>query len=717
MRVSPKRLKEAELEAKKLLNKRTIKEKVGQLSQFGTSIYSDKIDYLEDHYKDGKISSYLWVMGADTTNIVQKKVVSETPNNIPVIFAHDVIHGYKTTFPIPLAQSCSWNPENTRICCEISAKEAYCAGIRWVFSPMVDIAYDPRWGRISEGYGEDAYLCSCFSIAAIDGYEGKEIGEKYHVLSCLKHFAAYGACLGGRDYNAADISIQSLYNNYFPPFKAGVEAGCSTVMTGFHSLNGVPCTANEFLFKSVLRNEWNFDGLTISDCNAVSDLIEHGYAKDIKDAAKKAFCSGVDMNMAGEYYNDSLPQLIESNNITEELLDSAVLKVLTLKYLLGLFDNPYVDPKDETCYCSPEHLSKAEQIAEECLVLLKNDNHTLPLKRNARIALIGPYADDKINILGAWSCLEETDKNISILDGIKEFANCHVNYASGCSIKNADKCTDAELSEAISVANNSDVIVLALGEPANESGEAKSKTSLRLNRNQLHLWDRLYETGKPLVVLISSGRPLIIGEYKNKADSIMYIWQLGTCTGRAVAKNLFGICNPSGHLTVSVPCTEGQIPVNYNHPNTGHPPLGRVWYESKYIDSPIEPDYCFGFGLSYTTFQLSDLKLSTDKITSNGVIRIDLNVKNIGNCDGKAVIQLYVNDVTASIVRPVKELKRFKKISIKAGETIDTDFTISGADLGFYNNQGKFLIEPGKFKLYIGQSSCDNSLSAEFYII
>lgn len=719
MRVSKERLKTAEKKAKDLLNKMTITEKVGQLSQFGTSIYSDKTDYLEDHYKDGKISSYLCVVGANTTNEVQKNATNAIPNNIPVIFAHDVIHGYKTTFPISLAQSCSWNPENTRICCEVSAKEAYCAGLRWVFSPMVDIAYDPRWGRIAEGYGEDTYLCSSFSAAAVEGYEGKEIGEKYHVLSCIKHFAAYGACLGGRDYNAADISVQSLYNNYLPPFKAGVEAGCSTVMTGFNSLNGVPCTANEFLLKTILRDEWGFDGLTVSDCSAVSDLIAHGYAEDIKDAAKKAFNSGVDMNMAGENYNDTLPQLLESNDITEDQLDSAVLKVLTLKYLLGLFDNPYIDPAEENCYFSTEHLEKAELVAEECPVLLKNENNVLPLKQDSRIAVIGPYACDKLNILGAWACTHDTDKTVSILEGIKKYAgnNATVNYSLGCTVESAENCTNQELSEALSVAHESDVIVLALGEPANESGEAKSKTSLRLNKNQLHLWDEMHKTGKPLVVLISSGRPIIIDEYKNKADSIMYIWQLGTRTGNAVAKNLFGICDPSGRLTVSVPHTEGQIPVNYNRTSTGHPPLGRVWYESKYIDAPIEPDYCFGYGLSYTEFELSDMKLSTDKITPNGEIKVSLKVKNIGKRNGKAVIQLYINDVAASIVRPVKELKGFKKLHIKAGETIDAVFVITGTDLGFYNNQAEFLIERGKFRLFIGQNSLDNALTAEFFVV
>ena len=719
MRVSAEKLKHAEERAEEMLGKMSLTEKIGQLSQFGTSIYSNQIDYLEDHYKEGKISSYLWVDGAEICNEVQKNVIENTPNGIPVLFSHDVIHGYRTTFPIPLAQSCSWDPENARICSEVSAKEAYCAGIKWVFSPMVDIAFDPRWGRICEGYGEDPFLCSRFSAAAVDGYEGKEIGEKYHVLSCLKHFAAYGACIGGRDYNAADISMQTLYNTYLPPFRAGVDAGCATVMTGFHSLNGVPCTANELLFKKILRDEMGFDGFTVSDCSAVSALVAHGYAENICDASKKAFTAGVDMNMAGENYNDSLPQLVENGEITEEQLNASVKKILTVKYLLGLFDSPYVDAADEKCFFSPEHLAKAEQTAEECVVLLKNDNRVLPLQQGKHIAVIGPFADDRENVLGSWDCRSDKTKTVSVLEGIKNFAdgNTSVCYTAGCTVEDAVYYDKAELEKARAAAENADVIVLVLGELACESGEAHSKVSIRLHQNQLHLWEEMYQTGKPLVVLISAGRPIILGDYREKADSIMYIWQLGTQTGNAVAKNLFGICNPSGHLTVSVPHTEGQIPVNYNHTSTGHPALGKVWYESKYIDAPIEPDYCFGYGLSYTDFVLSDLKLSSDTMPADGEITASFQVKNVGAYDGKAVIQLYIHDVTASIVRPVKELKGFQKLSLKCGEEISTSFTVKGSDLGFYNEQLKLITEPGKFELFIGQSSRDNALTAAFSVI
>ena len=719
MRVSAEKLKHAEERAEEMLGKMSLTEKIGQLSQFGTSIYSNQIDYLEDHYKEGKISSYLWVDGAEICNEVQKNVIENTPNGIPVLFSHDVIHGYRTTFPIPLAQSCSWDPENARICSEVSAKEAYCAGIKWVFSPMVDIAFDPRWGRICEGYGEDPFLCSRFSAAAVDGYEGKEIGEKYHVLSCLKHFAAYGACIGGRDYNAADISMQTLYNTYLPPFRAGVDAGCATVMTGFHSLNGVPCTANELLFKKILRDEMGFDGFTVSDCSAVSDLVAHGYAENICDASKKAFTAGVDMNMAGENYNDSLPQLVENGEITEEQLNASVKKILTVKYLLGLFDSPYVDAADEKCFFSPEHLAKAEQTAEECVVLLKNDNRVLPLQQGKHIAVIGPFADDRENVLGSWDCRSDKTKTVSVLEGIKNFAdgNTSVCYTAGCTVEDAVYYDKAELEKARAAAENADVIVLVLGELACESGEAHSKVSIRLHQNQLHLWEEMYQTGKPLVVLISAGRPIILGDYREKADSIMYIWQLGTQTGNAVAKNLFGICNPSGHLTVSVPHTEGQIPVKYNHTSTGHPALGKVWYESKYIDAPIEPDYCFGYGLSYTDFVLSDLKLSSDTMPADGEITASFQVKNVGAYDGKAVIQLYIHDVTASIVRPVKELKGFQKLSLKCGEEISTSFTVKGSDLGFYNEQLKLITEPGKFELFIGQSSRDNALTAAFSVI
>lgn len=720
MRVSQERLNDAINKSLKLLSKMDITEKVGQLSQFGTSIYNNQKSYYEDHYKEGKIGAYLTVNGADITNSVQKNVIENTPHSIPVLFGEDVIHGYRTTFPIPLAQSCSWNPDLAKLVAEISAKEAYCSGVKWVFSPMVDIALDPRWGRISEGYGEDPVLCSKFSAATVDGYEGKEIGEKYHVISCLKHFAAYGACIGGRDYNAADISLQTLYETYLPPFKAGVDAGCTTLMTGFHSLNGVPCTANSMLFKKILRDEWHFDGFVVSDCSAVDNLIPHGYAEDVVDASKKAFLSGVDMNMAGENYNDSLPTLVKNGKIKEEDIDASVLKILTIKHLLGLFDNPYVDSEEENCYFCAEHLEAAEKVAEECIVLLENRNKILPLKNNnSKIAVVGPLADDNMIVLGGWDCRSDKNRTVSILNGIKNWVgnNSEVKYAKGCSDTKETDNDEIMLSEAVNIMQDSDIIILALGELLGESGEAKSKSSLRLYDNQQKLWEEAYKTGKPVIVLVAAGRPLIFGELKDKADAIMYIWQLGTCTGTAVARTLFGEITPSGHLTTTFPHTEGQIPLNYNYTNTGHPPLGLYWYESKYLDAPIEPDYCFGYGLSYTDFSLSNLSLSSDKMKKDGKITIKCKVKNIGKYDGKAVIQLYIRDLVASCVRPVKQLKDFTKIMLRSNEEAEICFELSAKDLGFYDSELNYAIEAGKFDLFIGQNCYDKALTGSFSII
>ena len=719
MRTSPEALNIAREKAKELLKELTLEEKIGQLSQFGTSIYTDRVDYHEEHYQTGKIGAYLTVNGAKLTNEIQKKVLSKIPHKIPVLFGEDVIHGYKTTFPIPLAQSCSFNPELTKISSKVAAKEAYCAGVKWVFSPMVDIARDPRWGRICEGYGEDPLLCSRFAAAAVDGYEGKGIGEKYSVISCLKHFAAYGACIGGRDYNAVDISLQTLYDVYLPSFKAGVKAGCASIMTAFVSLNGVPCTANQMLLKNILREKWGFDGFVVSDSDSVYSLTLHGFAKDLSDAAKNALNAGVDMNMQGENYNSTLPKLVEEGKVSQEVLDESVLRILTIKYLLGLFDTPFVDETEERCFFCDEHLEKATHVAEESIVLLKNDNDTLPIvEKGKNIAIVGPLADDNRNVLGNWACRAEPDKTITILDGIKNLAEnqSNISYAKGCDIDDLEN--DELLHDAIKVMQNSDVIILALGERFDESAEAKCTTTLRLHSNQEKLWKCALEIGKPVVVMISAGRPLAFGDLAEKTNSILYLWQLGTCTGTAVARTVFGLNNPSGHLTTSFPHNVGQIPIFYNHTNTDHPPLDKVWYESKYIDCPIKPDYCFGYGLSYTKFELSNLELSNNEMKSDGYIDISFTVKNKGLYDGKAVVQLYVQDIIGSCVRPIKELKDFAKIMLKSGEEKYVSFRLKAADLGFHNQELAYIVESGEFNLWVAQNcDDDNALYTQFSII
>ena len=707
--------------ARQMIGKLTLTEKIGQLSQFGTSIYNNTLNIYEDRLKEGKLGSYLTVNGAKLTNYIQKKALELMPTPIPALFGEDVIHGFRTIFPTPLAQSCSWNPEIARKGAEVAAQEAYAAGIKWTFSPMVDIARDPRWGRVVEGYGEDPYLCSRFAEATVKGYQGEpgELGKKNRIMATMKHLVGYGAAIGGRDYNTVDMSIQELNDTYLPPFRAGIEAGAETVMCAFNTFNGVPCSGSRYLLHDVLRQQLGFEGILVSDAHSIDEMIQHGFAEDDADCAEKSINAGVDILMAGDLFNDYVPELIKQGKLTEEQIDESLVRMLAAKIMLGIFEQPYVDEDGEDCILCPEFLKASREAARECIVLLENRNETLPLKKEQKIALIGPLADDPKNILGPWIPANDKesvklllDNSTGIFTGLKNAGAC-VECAPGCAITGED---ESKIPEAVELAKHSDVAVLVLGEGRDMSGEAKSRAFIRIPDIQQKLLNAVLETGTPVVLLISAGRPIIVEEFKDRVAALAYIWQLGSETGNAVADVLTGAYNPSGHLTMSIPRHEGQLPVYYNHFRTGRPYQNKVWYESKYMDLDPTPAYPFGYGISYTQFAFENLVLSADEMTADGSIRVSFDVRNTGSVDGYAVPQLYIRDLVGCCVRPVKELKGFCKLFVKAGETVRAELSLQAKDLAVCDPIGKMIVEPGKFHLWVGQNAWDETLFAQFVV-
>ena len=727
---SSEKYKRAKERAEEMLSRMTLTEKIGQLSQFGTSIYSDNEKTYEDHFAEGKVGAYLTIKGAEKTNRIQRSLLKATRLPIPALFGDDVIHGFKTTFPTPLAQSCSWNPDMSEKCSAVAAKEAYRAGVKWTFSPMVDIARDPRWGRIAEGYGEDTYLCSRFSEAVVKGYqgEGEDALGKDKIMACMKHFVGYGACIGGRDYNSADMSTQTLYDVYLPSFKAGIDAGAATVMSAFQDVNGVPASGSRYLLTDVLRGDLGFDGYVVSDAGSINELVPHGYAENNRDAAYKGFNAGCDMLMHGDLYNNNLPSLLEEGKITIEQIDASVLNILKFKYLCGLMDEPYVDEKGEECFFCDEHMELALRSAEETAVLLENDG-ILPLSEKIqRIALVGPLAcddeDAQKHLLGCWTCMSDKTRTVTIPQGLRKHLgeNTELTVAKGCPLfddpKDAETFDDGGemLREAIKAAESSDVVIAVLGEMARHSGEAASFSNLHLPTPQKKLLDALLSTGKPVILLISSGRPLILTEYKDKVSALMMIWQMGTRAGDAVANLLCGITSPSGHLSASFPVSEGQLPVYYNYCNTGRPVKNKWRFESKYFDCQSEPLYPFGFGRSYTEFAYEDISLSSDQMSADGAIDVTLTVRNIGQADGAAVVQLYVRDLVGCRVRPVKELKSFRKLFLKAGEKQTVTLRLPASSLAFHNERMEKITEAGNFKLWIAEHALDTRHEFDFTV-
>ena len=719
-----------EIEAKidNLLAQMTLLEKAGQLTQLGANIVGGfdfeafmenpdpelmknaRRDFHEDWIKAGTVGSYLGIQGADEINRLQKIAIEESRLGIPLLFGLDVIHGYRTMFPIPLAEACSWEPALARETARVAAREAAAAGLHWTFAPMMDIARDARWGRIAEGSGEDALLGSAFAAARVQGFQGDDLSDPAHMAACAKHYIAYGAAVAGRDYNSVDISLQTLHELYLPPFAAAVTAGVATLMSAFNDLNGVPTSANRYTLTDVLRGKLGFSGFVVSDSNSIGELVIHGYAEDRKDAGKKALVAGVDMDMVTESYRFDIPELVETGELSISVVDNAVRRILRIKFLLGLFENPYRSSgeNEAAAQLRPEHLVLARESARRAIVLLKNDDHTLPLKPNVQtIAVIGPLAHSPIDMLGSWSFTGSAKDAISILDGIRAATSAEVQYAHGCDI---DGKTPADFTSAVGIAGQADVIIAVVGESARMSGEAASRMDIGLPGHQLALLQALKQTGKPLVVVLSNGRPLAVPWVGQHADAILETWQLGVQAGPAVADVLFGDYNPSGKLAVTFPYAVGQVPIYYNHFNTGRP-AGDFFFTSKYIDGPVRPLFPFGYGMSYTTFSYSDLVITT----SADEIVVRLNLKNNGELPGEEVSQLYVCDISASRVRPVKELKGFQKVLLMPGETSEIVFNLSPHSLGFYDEHMRYVVEPGKFKVWVGPNS-QEGLESEFIL-
>ncbi|MFA5833624.1 MAG: beta-glucosidase BglX [Bacteroidota bacterium] len=707
---------QAEAKIDSIISLMTLEEKLGQLNQIGGTWYDDKTERLNEEQtlllRQGKIGSFLGVMGAEETGRIQKIAVEQTRMHIPVLFGYDVIHGVATITPIPLAEASSWNPSLVEQSAHIAAVEASATGIHWTYAPMVDIARDPRWGRIAEGSGEDPYLGSAMAAARVRGFQGKNILGDGNILACAKHFAAYGGAESGRDYNTVDISERTLREIYLPPYKAAVDAGAWTLMSAFNEIGGEPSSGSRWLMTDILRKEWGFNGFVISDYTSVNELINHRIAKDRTEAGIIGLNAGVDVDMMSRIYMTELVDAVRNKKISEVIVNESVRRVLRAKYAYGLFDRPYrnSDPsKGPNVMLSKEHRTVARKIAGESIVLLKNQKNILPLSKQTKtIALIGPFAgnDHKSDLTGAWAWAKNSDDIVSVMEGIKSKipSSTKLLYHKGCEIESD---SGFRIEQAVKIAKQADVVVAVLGESQQMSGEAASKTNLDLPGRQQELLKALVKTGKPVVLVVMNGRPLTLEWEAENVSTIIEAWHLGVETGNALADVLFGDVNPSGKLPVTFPRSVGQIPLYYNHKSTGRPMMGSEKYTSRYIDSPNEPLFPFGFGLSYTTFSYSNITLSSSKIKKDQKIMVTVDVENTGTINGSEVVQLYMRDDVASVTRPVKELKGFQKVALNPGEKKTVQFTISTDDMSFYNMAMKKVVEPGTFTVYVGGNSVD----------
>jgi len=703
-----------------VLSLMTLEEKIGQMTLF-TSDYdvtgpTMKPDYLED-VKKGRVGAIFNALGVKYVRELQQLALENTRLKIPLMFGYDVIHGYKTSFPIPLAQACSWDIAAIEQSERISAIEASAVGLNWTFAPMVDIARDPRWGRICEGAGEDTWLGSKIAAARVRGFQGDDLSANNTVVACVKHYAAYGAAFAGRDYSTTDMSDMMLREIYLPPFKAALDAGAGTFMTSFNELNGVPATGNRYLLNDILKNEWDFDGFVVTDYTSIPEMVNHGNVVNDKEAAELALNAGVDMDMQGSVFLDYLEKSVLEGKVNLANIDDAVRRILRIKFMLGLFDDPYKycdEQLEKELLLHPDHQNFARQFASKSIVLLKNEGNVLPLVRNnTTIALIGPLADAGEEMLGAWYAQGEPKRSVSFRQGLKNVApETEILYAKGCEIEGNVK---DGFSEAINLAKKSDVVVLAIGEAAWMSGENTSRTNIDITGVQTDLFRALKETGKPIVVLLSNGRPLDISYLAEHADAIVETWFLGTMAGDAAADVLFGGYNPSGKLTVTFPRNLGQVPIFYNAKNTGRP-NNEGGYSTGYIDCPTTPLYPFGFGLSYTTFAYSGLELSSKTINENEILKVSVLVKNIGKFAGEEVVQLYIRDLVGSVTRPVKELKGFEKIFLNPVESKRVEFIITTKDLKFYDINMNWTVEPGDFEVFVGTNS-QETVSARFSLL
>lgn len=700
-----------------LLRKMTLDEKVGQLNQYsGDWSHTGPITKdgdKQNQVRNGQLGSMLNVIGVQHTKELQEMAM-QSRLKIPLLFGQDVIHGFKTTFPIPLAEAASWDTAAIRLSARIAATEAAAAGVHWTFAPMVDISRDPRWGRVMEGAGEDPFLGSVIAAARVKGFQGNGLGSIDAVMACAKHFAAYGAAVGGRDYNTVDMSLRQLHETYLPPFKAAVDAGAATLMNSFNDLNGIPATGNKYLQRDILKGQWKFSGFVVSDWGSVGEMVHHGYAKDNYEAALLAITAGSDMDMESRSYKDHLAQLVKEGKVKMQMVDDAVKRILRKKFELGLFDDPYRfsnAEREQKQLSNPAHRAAARDMAKKSIVLLKNKNQLLPLNKETKsIALIGPFIKAVRDNLGFWS-MEWPDDSSTIVtqwQGIKDrvSGSTKLLYAKGCNINDSSK---AGFAEAVDAALQAEVVIMSMGEARDMSGEAKSRSNIHLPGVQEELIKAIHATGKPVIVMINAGRPLVFNWTADNVPSILYNWWLGTEAGNAIADVLFGDYNPSAKLPMTFPRSEGQIPIYYNYHNTGRPAKNDSdrFYRSAYIDESIYPKFPFGYGLSYTQFQYSNIRLTKKQYRVNEKIEAIITVANTGNYDGEEVVQLYIRDITASVVRPVKELKGFQKIFLKKGEAKEVHFTLTTDDLRFYNDRLQYIYEPGEFRLYIGGNSSD----------
>jgi beta-glucosidase len=712
-----------------LIGKMTLDEKIGQLTQYTSDMASTgptmRAGYRDDIQK-GLVGSIFNAYTPAYTRQLQQMAVEHTRLKIPLIFGYDVIHGHKTIFPIPLGESCSWDLAAMEKSASIAAKEASADGLHWTFAPMVDIARDPRWGRVAEGAGEDVWLGSKIAAARVKGFQGRAY-DGTTVMACAKHFAAYGAVTAGRDYNTVDISNRSLWETYFPPFKAAVDAGVGTFMTSFNEINGIPSTANKWLVDDVLKKQWGFKGFVVTDYTAIVEMVQHGNVANEKEAGEAAINAGIDMDMQGAVFHNYLKQSVAEGKVTVKTIDEAVRRILEAKYKLGLFADPYKycnEDRAKTEIMSQENLNAARHIAAESFVLLKNDQQVLPLKKSGTIALIGPLADDKRDMIGNWSGAGDWTKSVPVLEGMKAAAgsNATILYAKGANITDDQSMIkqmndqggnlvidnpDELLKAALETARKADVIVLTVGESQGMTGEATSKTNINIPENQRRLMSEIYALGKPVVLVLMNGRPLTLEWENAHFPAILETWFAGTEAGNAIADVLFGAYNPAGKLTMSFPRNVGQIPVYYSAKNTGRPADPNNKYTSKYLDSPNDPLYPFGYGLSYTTFSYSKPTLDKATIRPTDQLHVNVTVTNTGNYDGEEVVQLYIRDLVGSVTRPVKQLRGFQKIFLHKGESKTVTFVLTNEDLKFYDINMKYTSEPGDFKVFTGPNSRD----------
>ena len=717
----------------------TLDEKVMQVSQ--TAAWFDfktkKTNISDEHLAKAKagLGSFLMVSEASVARKLQEAAM-QSRLKIPLIFGFDVIHGYRTTFPIPLAESCTWDTSLAYKSARIAATEAAAAGINWTFAPMVDIARDARWGRIVEGAGEDPYLGSLFAKARVRGFQGDDLSANNTIAACAKHFAAYGAAEGGRDYNTADISERTLREIYLPPFKAAVDAGAQTLMTSFNEIAGVPSSINKQLLTDILRKEWKFNGFVVSDWESIDEVVLHGAAKNYEEAAQKAITAGLDMDMEGESYPKFLTKLVQEKKVSEETLNQAVRNILRVKFKLGLFENPfkYIDEaREKETMLKPEHRALAREVATKSIVLLKNENGLLPLSKSLKtVAVVGALAESKRDMLGEWEMVGMPDDVITPLDAIQStLKNSSVLYAKGYPLPSpawkkikgeAKEPTEAELmalrNEALAIAKRADVILAVVGETADITAEAHSRADIGLPKAQEDLLKELHKLGKPIVMILTNGRPLTIAWESEHLPAILCAWHLGVEAGNAIADILFGDAIPTGKLTATFPRSVGQIPIYYNHKNTGRPSLptnADDRYKSRYVDLPDTPLYPFGYGLSYTTFEYSDLKLSKKEIGKSETLTVSVTIKNTGKRKGVETAQLYVRQLVGTFTRPVRELKGFQKVELDAGEAKTITFKIGKDELATLDKNFKSIVEAGEFEVYVGSDS-EARLKAAFTV-